>query len=256
MNTNNFYKRETNPGTPGASEPPPSKMPENIHGYKIRGFLKKGGMSTIYLGTHPETQEPVAIKVLSPKYLKDEEVIQRFFRESDIIALADHPNIVKLYSQGEWERGLYIAMEYIEGTSLYQYLQETTLSLKEALEISLQIAYAICHLHSHGVIHRDLKLENILVTKEGQVKVIDFGIAQLLDEQQPGRRPRRQIIGTPIYMSPEQKLNPESVSYPSDIYSLGIITYELVLGRTNHGKVHLRNMPVKLQPILSKSLQP
>lgn len=257
MNDFQFHKRKTDPGSiKGKTTEVPEKMPENIHGYKIQRLLKRGGMSAIYLATHPETQELVAIKVLSPKYLKDDEVIQRFLRESEIIALADHPNIVNLYSQGEWEGGLYIAMEYVDGISLHQFLQKNKLSLKESLEIALQIAYALCHLHSHGVIHRDLKLENILLTHDNQVKVIDFGIAHLLSEKHPDKTKKRRIMGTPIYMSPEQKMNPESASYPSDIYSLGIMTYELVLGRIQHGKVALKNMPEGLRPILSKSLQP
>ncbi len=252
MNENNFNKRKTQPSAENDKQP----LPESISGYKIESLLEKGGMSHVYLGVHPKTKEPITIKVLSPKFLSNPEIIQRFLKEAKIIGMADHPNIVKLYSQGEWEGGLYIAMEFIEGISLRQYLQQTPLSLKKALEIILQISYALCHLHSHGVIHRDLKLENILMTKGGAIKVIDFGIAQLIQDQKRGRPLQKRIIGTPVYMSPEQKDNPESVSYPSDIYSLGIIAYELILGKLSHGKIHLALMPKGLQPILAKCLQP
>ncbi|MGZ3732637.1 MAG: serine/threonine protein kinase, partial [Parachlamydiaceae bacterium] len=131
-------------------------------------------------------------------------------------------------------------------------------SLKRALEMILDIAYAICHLHTHGIIHRDLKLENILINEQGEIKLIDFGIAQLLDDVKTEERSvfQYRTIGTPIYMSPEQRANPNSVSYPSDIYSLGIIAYELVLGRLSHGHVHLSLMPKGLQKILAKALQP
>lgn len=254
MKDKDFYKRHTDPGLGPAFESP--KTPQYIRGYRIKGVLKTGGMSTIYRAVHPETNETVAIKVLSPKYLKDDEVIQRFLKESEIIAMADHPNIVKLFDQGDWEGGLYIAMEYINGISLYQYLQDHKISYQQAIDISLEISYALCHLHTHGVIHRDLKLENILMIGEKSIKVIDFGIAQILNEKGVSGGRRRRIVGTPIYMSPEQKMNPDSVSYPSDIYSLGIIMYELVLGRTNHGKVILSRMPLGLQPILLKCLQP
>lgn len=256
MKDKDFYKRSTHPGMKPEKKPSAEGIPANISGYPIKEVLKQGGMSTIYLGTHPGTKEHVAIKTLSPKYLKDDDVIRRFLKESEIIALADHPNIVNLYDQGNWEGGFYIAMEYIEGVSLYQTLKSRTFSYQEALDVSLEIAYALCHLHSHGVIHRDLKLENIIYTKEETIKVIDFGIAQILKEPAGSAMIGRRIVGTPIYMSPEQKRDPDSVSYPSDIYSLGIIIYELILGRTNHGKVALARMPKGVQKILSRCLQP
>lgn len=235
----------------------PSDIPKIIGPYKIECLLEKGGMSILYLGVHQTTGDVTTIKVLSPKFISHPEVVQRFLKEAEIIAMTDHPNIVKLYGHGEWEGGLYIAMEFIQGKSLRQTLLQWPISLKRALEIVINIAYALCHLHTHGVIHRDLKPENVLITENGGVKVIDFGIAQLLTEKSSGGDPSGQkIIGTPIYMSPEQRDNPESVSYPSDIYSLGIITYELVLGRLSHGMIHIALMPKGLQKILSKALQP
>src|SRR4029079_1531407 len=148
-----------------------------------------------------------------PEFLSNPEMLQRFFREASIIELADHPNIVKLYGQGQWEGGLYIAMEFIQGISLREYLTHNLISLKHALEIVMEISMALCHLHAHGVIHRDLKPENILVTETGGIKVIDFGIAQVLTEDKTDPRSQKRLIGTPIYMSPEQRNNPESTSY-------------------------------------------
>lgn len=232
------------------------KPPRSVGPYKIESLLEKGGMSILYLGTHPETKEPVTIKILSPKFLTNQEVVQRFLKEAEIIAMADHPNIVKLYGYGEWEEGLYIAMEFIQGISLRQYLLQTPVTLKKALEIVIDIAYALCHLHTHGVIHRDLKPENILMTEDGHIKLIDFGISQLLTEKtEEIPTGKKRWIGTPIYMSPEQRENPETVSYPSDIYSLGIITYELVLGKLSHGQIHISLMPKGLQKIMNKALQ-
>lgn len=255
-----FYKQNTLPeGMPDVAKLPqrPSEIPAMIGPYQIENILEKGGMSILYLGVHPETKEPTTIKVLLPKYLSHPDVVQRFLNEAEIIAMTDHPNIVKLYGHGEWEKGLYIAMEFIQGISLRQALLQSPISLKRALEIIIDIAYALCHLHTHGVIHRDLKPENILITDSGEVKVIDFGIAQLLTEKDSKTTPATQrLIGTPIYMSPEQRENPESVSYPSDIYSLGIISYELVLGKLSHGQIHLSLMPKGLQKILTKTLQP
>jgi len=260
MAKEDFYRQNTLPE--GLSEvvrpsPHPSDIPQKIGPYKIESLLEKGGMSQLYLGVHPDTKEPTTIKVLLPKFLSNPDVVQRFLKESEIIAMTDHPNIVKLYGHGEWEGGLYIAMEFIQGVSLRQSLLQSSISLKKTLEIIIDIAYALCHLHTHGVIHRDLKPENILITDTGEVKVIDFGIAQLLTERGSKMAPPSQrLIGTPIYMSPEQRENPESVSYPSDIYSLGIIFYELVLGKLSHGQIHLTLMPKGLQKILTKTLQP
>ncbi|MEI6531582.1 MAG: protein kinase [Chlamydiota bacterium] len=232
-------------------------LPKKIGPYPIESLLDKGGMSLLYLGILPETHEPLIIKVLSAKYLSHPEMTSRFIQEAEIIAMTDHPNIVKLYGQGKWEGGLYIAMEFIQGISLRQLIMQNALTLKRALEIVLQIAYALFHLHAHGVIHRDLKPENILLTESGGVKVIDFGIAQLHEERpEKGLNEAKRLMGTPVYMSPEQKENPLTVSYNSDIYSLGIITYELALGKLSHGVIHLSLLAPGLQKILQKALQP
>lgn len=234
----------------------PVPFPTQIGPYAIEGLLAKGGMSLLYLSSHPKTKEPLAIKVLSERFLSNKEIVKRFLREAEIISLANHPNIVKLYDQGEWEGGMFIAMEFIEGVSLREYLLRQPLSLKQALEFIIDIAYALCHLHSHGVIHRDLKPENILVTESLVIKVIDFGIAQLLLDERRGVGKESHVIGSPIYMSPEQRDCPDQVSYPSDIYSLGIIGYELILGKLSQGKIHLSMMPEGLQKIFSKMLRP
>lgn len=257
MTNSEFYQQPTKP-SPGSDESPPqaSDTPQEIGAYKIESLLEKGGMSLLYLGIHPQTHEYTTIKVLSPKFITNEDIVERFLREAEIIALADHPNIVKLYGHGKWKGGLYIAMEYIEGISLRQYILQTPISLKRALEIIIDISYALCHLHTHGFIHRDLKPENILVTTKGTIKLIDFGIAQLLTEASMLPPVHQRVIGTPIYMSPEQRVNPESVTFSSDIYSLGIIAYELILGKLSHGMIHLSLMPRGIQKILVKALQP
>ena len=236
---------------------PDLPIPKIIGPYEVECLLEKGEMSLIYLGIHPETRGPAAIKTLPKNYLSNASMVQRFLNEASIIGMTDHPNIVKLYGQGEWEGGLYIAMEYLRGISLREYLLENPISLKHALEIVLDIAYALCHLHTHGVIHRDVKPENVLITESGAIKVIDFGVAQLLTEKKgKEEKPKQLLIGTPIYMSPEQRSAPGEVSYPSDIYSLGIIAYELILGKLSLGKLHLSLMPKGIHKILAKALQP
>ncbi len=230
-----------------------SELPAIIGPYKIECLITKGGMSHLYLGLDPETKKMVAIKVLPPSLALHSEAFERFLKETKVIALTNHPNIVKLYGQGEWEQGLYIAMELIQGISLRQFIIQHSLSIRRALEIILQVAYALLHLHSHGVIHRDIKPENILITEEGEIKVIDFGIAQLLAEKGKKTDSSR-FIGTPNYMSPEQKADPTSVTFASDIYSLGVILYELVMGKLSYGVISLTELPKGLKKIATKAL--
>jgi eukaryotic-like serine/threonine-protein kinase len=228
-------------------------MPEKIGQYKIESILDRGGTSLLYLGINPETKEPLVIKVLSAKYLSDKKMIDRFLHEAEVIQLTNHPNIIKLYGHGKWEGGAYIATEFIQGISLRQMILQEAMSLRRAVEIILQIAHGLTHLHAHGIIHRDLKPENILLTAQGGVKIIDFGISHAETTGKEGLNPG---IGTPAYTSPEMRKDPAKASFSSDVYSLGLIAYELILGRLSHGKVHLHLVPKGLQAILANSLQP
>lgn len=249
-----FYKQSTLPSL--KEEASSTEIPKQIGPYKIESILSKGGMSILYLGKHPETNTPIAIKVLSPAYLKHPEMKRQFLNESKIIQMADHPNIIKLYGQGEWENGLYIAMEFVQGISLKQFILQQTLSLKGALDIILQVAYALLHLHSHGIIHRDMKPENILITESGKVKVIDFGIAQLMFHGNDTLADQGRLLGTPNYMSPEQKKNAKSVVAASDIYSLGVIAYELIIGKFSFGTFQMGLLPKNVRPLIQKALEP
>ena len=231
-------------------------IPPQIGPYKIESLLSKGGMSLLYLGLHPEKRIPIAVKALKAQYLGHPEMKGQFLKEAEVIELADHPNIVKLYGHGEWEGGLYISMEWIKGISLKQFITQQSLSLKRSMEVILQVCYALLHLHTHGVIHRDLKPENILITESGQVKVIDFGISQMM--WQPGEAPPRGlggVIGTPSYMSPEQRKDPLHVDVQADIYSLGVIAYELIVGKLSFGNIQLELIPKNLRTIIQKALE-
>lgn len=247
-----FYKQPTLHETKIPDIVP--SLPDKIGPYKIESLLSRGGMSLLYLGIHPQTRALIAVKVLSPEFVKNPEMVARFLREAKIIGLTNHPNIVKLFGEGEWEGGLYIAMEFIRGISLRQFIEEHSLSMKKSIEILMQVAYALAHLHSHGVIHGDLKPENILMTEDGEVKVIDFGISRLHDEVKKNKGKSTKIIGTPTYMSPEQKEDPSSISFASDIYALGIIAYELFIGKLSFGVIHLSQVPKGLRLILEKAL--
>ena len=250
MAEHSFYKQNTLPELIGKEDTP---LPEKIGPYKIESLLNKGGMSLLYLGLDPKTKKPVAIKVLSPSHINHPEAVEHFLREAKAISASNHPNIVKLYDQGSWEKGLYIAMELINGVSLRQFIVQHSLSIRRVLDISLQVAYALQHLHSLRIIHRDIKPENILITEGGEVKLIDFGIAQLQDELDQLTLPSY-FIGTPNYMSPEQKENPSRLSFASDLYSLGIILYELISGKLSYGAINLTSIPKGLRHILVKAL--
>lgn len=259
MPKDEFEKKDTQPRRPAERRDLGQPIPKQIGPYLVETIYRQGGMSTLYLAKDPKTGDPVIVKVLLIHSLAhgDEEAASRFTIEAEILLKANHPNIVKLINYGEWSDGLYIAMEYIAAESLREWIEYHPLSLRRTIEVILEIAYALCHLHTHGVVHRDLKPENVLITKNGTPKLIDFGIAQLLADtkQTPTEGPTR-IIGTPVYMSPEQRDHPELVSYASDIYSLGIIAYEMLLGKLSHGQLQISLLPKGLQKIFAKTLQP
>lgn len=237
----------------------PAKPPKLTHigKYKIETLLHKGSMSYLYLAHDPTKDRLVAIKILAPNLRDKKDLAERFLLEADIIAKARHENIVQVFESGRWEKGLYIAMEYIHGISLTKFIQDNAFCKKRSLEIILKVSYALLHLHSHKIIHRDLKPENILLTEDGNVKLIDFGIAELRKNNSttPGFA-KNPIIGTPSYMSPEQKANPLTIHYNSDIYSLAIITYEMLTGKLSNGKVNLSLIDERIRPILKKALEP
>ncbi len=245
-----FHKQNTQPAAPDQTSEPP--LPEIIGPYKIQALLSKGGMGWLYMGLDPNTKSPVAVKVLPTSLVDNQESLDRFLKESKLTSLTNHPNIVKLYGEGSWEGGLYIAMEWIRGVSLRQFLTKQSFSLKRSLEIILQICYALKHLHDNHIVHRDLKPENILITEEGLIKVVDFGIAQMVHDTPLLFSSK--IIGTPNYMSPEQKKTPNEVSYTSDIYSVGVLAYELVLGKLSFGIIHTSLLPPELGKIINKAL--
>ena len=256
MNHFDFHKQTTLPSFAHHSTLS-LKAPKQIGPYHIDALLSKGSMTYLYLGSDNTKNIPLVIKVLSPQFMAHPEMVDQFLKEAEIIALTDHPNIIKLHGQGQWEKGLYIAMEFVQGISLKQFIMQQHLSIRHALDVILQVAYALLHLHTHGVIHRDLKPENILITENGQIKVIDFGIAQLTQDKRTPFLPKKgEFLGTPSYMSPEQKKDPLNVTCATDIYSLGVLSFELIAGKLSHGSIDLTCLPKKLQPYIAKTLQP
>jgi serine/threonine-protein kinase len=203
-------------------------MRENVGPYRILEVLGRGGMGVVYRGVHDNLGRQVAVKALAPELTQDPHFRERFFSEARTQAQLQHPNIVTIYDLLEDGGEFFIVMEFVEGRALDQVLADGKLPEAEAHRIFAQILAALDAAHSQGVIHRDVKSSNVLVTGDGRVKLMDFGIALLVGDKRLTQS--SQTIGTPIYMSPEQILRPREVDHRTDIYSAGILYYEMLTG--------------------------
>jgi len=208
------------------NDPPP-----RLEGYNVEAEIGRGGFGIVYKGSHGTLAIPVAIKTL-PTYADsgDEEVLKRFLREARIIAKVEHPNIVRLFDVRLVKGVPYLVMEYVDGGSLVDLLRPgQPLPLADALRLVREAAAALHAVHEEGIIHRDVKPENILLTKRGQVKMVDFGVAHV--DNDTYRTRTGQILGTPHFMSPEQVQGIREIGRFADIYSLGVVLYNAVCGR-------------------------
>ena len=199
-----------------------------ISHYKIVEQLGKGGMGVVYKAEDSKLQRTVALKFLPPQALDNEEHKARFLQEAQAAAALNHPNICTIYEIDEADGRSFIAMECVEGQSLKQKVQPRPLKLAEALQIALQVAEGLKAAHAKGIVHRDIKGANLMVNDEGQVKIMDFGLARLGDEK--GITQTGTTLGTLLYMAPEQAQG-GSVDQRADIWSLGIVLYEMVSGQ-------------------------
>lgn len=196
--------------------------------YEILEVIGMGGMAVVYKARCHRLNRLVAIKVLKDEYSQDVEFRRRFHAESQAVAMLSHPNIVSVYDVSHSSNSDYIVMELIEGISLKQYLeQKIQLGWREALHFATQIAKALEHAHSRGIIHRDIKPHNIMILKDGSVKVADFGIARISSAQSTLTR---EALGSVHYISPEQARGGR-VDIRSDLYSLGVVMYEMLTGK-------------------------
>ena len=219
-----------------ASANPTDLVGRHIGPYQVLEQIGHGGMATVYRGFHTELDRQVAIKVLAGALPTTPELVQRFQREARTIAALRHPHIVQVYDFGPLGDTYYLAMEYVEGSDLAAEMRrrreaEQPFSQDEILHLLGQVAEALDYAHAQGVIHRDVKPGNVLLTSDGQPILTDFGLATL-------RRTRatlittigQNVLGTPEYTAPEQALDAQAANPQSDIYSLGCILYELVTG--------------------------
>ena len=196
--------------------------------YEILEVIGTGGMAVVYKARCHRLNRLVAIKILKDDYLGDEEFRRRFHAESQAVAMLGHPNIVAVYDVSTSIMADYIVMELIEGITLKQYMEtKGVLNWKETLHFAIQIAKALEHAHSRGIVHRDIKPHNVMVLKNGSVKVADFGIARMMSK---GNTLTKEALGSVHYISPEQAKGGR-VDSRSDIYSLGVVMYEMMSGR-------------------------
>jgi serine/threonine-protein kinase len=204
--------------------------------YRIDGFLKRGGMGSVYRGTHLLLNKPVAIKLIRPELVTSHDVVERFFREARAAARLSHPNIVTVHDLGQTEDGtLYIAMEIVEGQSLKDVIVEGgPWNPARALRFCRGVASALSVAHRNGIVHRDLKPQNIMVCRDSEgnesPKLLDFGIAKTLEPDSPALTSTGMVLGTPHYMSAEQAKGLPA-DQRSDIYALGVILYEMLVGK-------------------------
>src|SRR6185295_3105232 len=191
--------------------------------------IGKGGMGAVYLAHHVGLNKPVAIKIMSAALIGSQTNIARFMREAQLAASLEHPNVVQVFDVGESGGLYYLAMQYVVGSALDRVLEERgRLPLADAVPIVKGVARALDAANEKGVVHRDIKPANILLTKEGAVKVVDFGLARASDANE-GLSMSGQIVGTPFYMSPEQAQG-MALDIRSDLYSLGATFYHLITG--------------------------
>ena len=198
--------------------------------YSIESLVGVGGMANVYRGTDLKTGNQIAVKVLKDEFLDNEELVRRFKNESKAISILSHPNIVKVYDVSVTDKLQYIVMEYVDGITLKEYLKQRggALTWKETVHFATQILSALQHAHSKGIIHRDVKPQNIMLLADGSIKMMDFGIARFSRAQ--SQTVSDKAIGSVHYISPEQAKG-SKIDYRTDIYSLGVVMYEMLTGR-------------------------
>src|ERR1700719_161276 len=262
-------------------------MDGTISHYRILDKLGAGGMGVVYKGTHTRLDRAVALKFLPDNMHQDAQALERFRREAHAASALNHPGICTIYDVGEEDHRSFIVMEFIDGETLSQHIQRQPLSVEYILELGIQIVDALDVAHTAGIIHRDIKPSNIFVTKRGQAKVLDFGLAKLLPKELPhldssgsSARPSQEAVslvgvisGTPAYMSPEQ-IRGDDLDARTDIFAFGLLLYEMATGRQafagrtggviiesilTRAPVSVRTgnpqIPLRLEEIISKCLE-
>ena len=245
-------------------------VPERVGKYRILRRIGAGGFGTVYLAHDESLDRRVALKIASPSVVKDLRLRDRFIKEAQAAAGMEHEGIVRVYAADRDGSLYYIASEYLDGRTLKDDLDAGPFDLERAVRITIDLAQALAHAHAAGVVHRDVKPANVIITNAGDVKLIDFGLARLGSSTLTSDCAK---LGTPVYMSPEQAIgNNDEVGPTSDQYSLGVILYEMLCGRPPFAgdnrtvlyqvvhlpvpgpREHVTAIPVELEAISLKAL--
>jgi len=244
---------------------------ENIAHYKVLGHIGSGGMSEVYLAEDSRLGRKVALKLLPPLFTRDVERVRRFQNEARAASALNHPNILTIYEIGEVDSHHFIATEFVEGETLRHRIATGPVLTSDAIDIAIQVASALSAAHESGIVHRDIKPENIMLRRDGLVKVVDFGLAKLVEHVTDNsmlNTSQGVILGTSYYMSPEQARG-LSVDQRTDLWSLGVVLYEMIAARLpfagdTQSDVIVSilerepleaNVPKELQPIVTKALR-
>ena len=210
-------------------------LPIDVPGYQIIDRIGSGGMGTVYKARQLSMDRIVALKVLNERYSSNGEFVDRFIREARAAGQLNHPNVIHVHDISRANGRHYFSMEFVDGQSVKELLRaEKKIEVNRALDIALQAAKALEFAHENKIVHRDVKPDNIMLTKEGIVKIADLGIAKTFEEQAASPKERRRVMGTPHYMAPEQALG-KAIDHRVDIYSLGATLYHMVTGKTPFG---------------------
>ncbi len=232
--------------------------------YEIQAELGSGGMGNVYRAVDVNLERPVALKTLASSLLDDPGFVQRFLKEARALARLNHPNVVQVYGFGAVDGTYYLAMELVDGQSLASHLKGRRWSEREAVPIVRQACRALAVAHADGIVHRDIKPDNLILTLRGDVKLVDFGIAKRVDEDQSMTR-TGSAVGTPHYISPEQVRGERDLDGRVDIYALGATLYHMVTGHTPYegsSGAHVMSMhlfaplpdPRRFEPTLSDGI--
>ena len=226
------------PGATGAEPPSIADLQPLFPAYELQSLLGRGGMGAVYRARHTKLHRNVAIKVLLPDLVSDPAFAERFEREARALASLSHSGIVGVHDFGHAGGFFYLVMQYVEGASLRDLLAQGKLTTRDVLAFVPQLCDALQYAHDHGIVHRDIKPENILVDLDGKVHVADFGLAKMTGNERPdiGLTRTQQVLGTPLYMAPEQIGAAGSVDHRADLYSLGVVLYEMLTGNLPIGR--------------------
>jgi serine/threonine protein kinase len=215
------------------------KKEARIGEFVLTAKIGQGGIAEIYKGFQESLGRDVAIKILSTKLTSNPDIVRRFERESMVIAKLNHPNIVHVIDRGVAGGRYYFIMEYIDGTSMREVIDSPKIPLATKLEMVAEVCKALDYAHKNGVIHRDIKPANILIDRQGNPRVADFGIAQIIGVPDQEMTGSDVVMGTLSYMSPEQKVSSTNVDQTTDIYAVGVIVYEILVGKKPLGHFKL-----------------